>query len=90
MSTYKIKPGWVSALPYWTSDHIGINNYTNLNNGLEVELDTLNPQLNQFLDLIVIEIPTESNTKSEIQLYLDSKGITYTAKNTKPELLALT
>ena len=89
MATYKIKPGWRSALPYWASDHIGINNYDKLNNGLEVELDTLNSQLIQFLDLIVTDKPTDSNTKAEIQAYLDSIGTSYTAKNTKTELLAL-
>ena len=89
MSIYKIKLGWRSALPYWVSDHIGIDNYTKLNNGLEVKLDNLNDQLNQFINLKSIDKPTESNTKVEIKAYLDSKGISYTTSNTKTELLAL-
>lgn len=35
------------------------------------------------------EVPTEANTIAEIKAYLDAKGIDYTGKTLKADLLAL-
>ena len=36
-----------------------------------------------------LAVPTASSTKADIMAYLDSKGITYNASQTKEQLLAL-
>nr|DAF18246.1 MAG TPA: Putative stress-responsive nuclear envelope protein [Caudoviricetes sp.] len=36
-----------------------------------------------------LAVPTASSTKADIMAYLDSKGITYSASQTKEQLLAL-
>ena len=89
MAKYKLKDEEKSGLPYWTSDYITISNYDKLLKGEVVEIKNLNHQLIEFLDKVDDVNPTESNTKAEIQAYLDSKGISYTQAMNKTQLLEL-
>ena len=89
MAKFKIKNEWISALPYRLVDKIGIDNHAALNVGdtVEMEID-LDADMIQMIDQISDDAPTEDNTKAEIMVYLDSKGIDYKSSESKAALLA--
>lgn len=91
MAKYKIKSQNKGNLPYRLSDKIGLDNYNLLNNGESTEIDSLDNKddLAQYIDLADLDVPDSSNTKAEIQAYLDSKGISYTQAMNKTQLLEL-
>jgi len=89
MAKFKIKDGWISALPYRLSDKIGIENHAALNVGDTVEMDIdLDAEMIQMIDQVSDDVPTDDNTKAEIMAYLDAQGIDYKSSESKADLLA--
>ena len=88
MAKYKIKKGWANKLPIVLRDKLK-SLYELANKGEVFEADSIKNEYKQYFVLQEETIISETNTKAEIQAYLDSKGISYTSKNTKEELLNL-
>jgi hypothetical protein len=66
MTKYTSKITCLGALPFWISDHVGIDIYNKLNSGESVELKVEpQSQVLEFLDTIVVEEEKEVESEEE-------------------------